>query len=143
MLFPTLADPRFLAPFHALRQLERLLADPAPTGAPTSFALYRRGDDVLARTVLPGVEAKDLTLEVDGDTLILAGRWPAEPDAEGVLAQHVERPRGEFVRRLRVPFEIDASRVKAELRNGVLDVELPRVAVEPPKKIQVKTSAKD
>lgn len=138
MLFQTQADPRFLAPFRALRQLERLLAEPEQVQAlPLGFALYTRGDDVLLRTALPGVEAKDLTLQVEDDTLTLAGRWAGEPEGEAALAEHVERPRGEFRRSLSLPFEVDAARVQARLDRGVLEIELPRLQKTPPIQIQV------
>ncbi len=140
MLFPTLATPPFFAPLQTLRQLERLLTEPDPdlVGSPT-FALHTRDDGVLLRAALPGIEAQDLTLEIEKDTLTLSGRWPAEPEAERPLAQHVERPRGEFERSLRLPFEIDAARVQARLQNGVLEIELPRHVQAPPVKIQVLT----
>ncbi len=140
MLFQPLADPRFLTPLRALRQLERLLAEPE-RGRPTplALALYRRGDDVLLRAALPGVEAQDLSIEVKHDTLTLSGRFASEPEGERVLAEHVERPRGEFRRSLQLPYEIDESRVQARLERGVLEIELPRRLKHPPVKIQVLT----
>jgi len=141
MLFPTLGDPRFFTPFQALRQLERFLAEPEPSAAPLRFALYTRGDDLLLQTALPGVEAKDLSLEIKDDTLTLKARWPSEPQGDDVVAQHVERPRGEFVRSLHLPFEIDAARVQARLENGVLEIELPRLPKAAPVKIQLTPEA--
>ena len=138
MLFQTQADPRFLAPFGALRQLERLLAEPEMGAARPAFSLYSRGDDLLLRTALPGVDAKDVSIEVVDATLTLSGRWPSEPEAERVVAEHVERPRGEFRRSLTLPYEIDASRVQARLERGVLEVELPRLQKSPPIQIQVR-----
>ncbi len=141
MLFATQADPRFLSSFRALRELGRLIAEPEPVrGTLGGFALYTRDDAVLLRTALPGVEAKDLTIEVKDDTLTLAGHWPSEPEGETALAEHVERPRGEFRRSLRLPFEIDASRVQARLERGVLEIELARQPEPAPVKIQVVTA---
>lgn len=138
MLFQPRADTGFLSPFRALRQLERLLAEPELGRArPFGFALFTRGDDVLLRTALPGVEAKDLALQVEGDTLTLSGRWPSEPEVEAALAEHVERPRGEFRRSLRLPYEVDAARVQARLERGVLEIELPRLQKASPIQIQV------
>lgn len=140
MLFPTLAHPRYFTPFRTLFQLEPLFSEPDPAlAAAPQFALYTRDDAVLLRAALPGVEAKGLTLEVEQDTLTLRGRWPSEPEGERLLAQHVERPHGEFERSLRLPFEIDAARVQARLLNGVLEIELPRHAQAAPVKIQVLT----
>jgi HSP20 family molecular chaperone IbpA len=142
MRFQALADPRFLTPLRALRQLERLLGEP-DQGRPTplSFALYTRGDDVLLCTALPGVEAKDISLEVKDDLLTVSGRFASEPESESALAEHVERPRGNFRRSLRLPFEIDEARVQARLERGVLEIELPRRVKNPPVKIQVRSEA--
>jgi HSP20 family protein len=144
MLFQALADPRFFAPFRTLRQLERLLveSDLAFESDHRTFlpvALYARGNDSLLRAVLPGVEPKDVAIEVEDDTVTLSGRWPSVPEAEQALAQHIERPRGEFRRSLRLAYEIDAARVQARMQHGVLEVELPRLEKEPPRKIQVTT----
>jgi HSP20 family protein len=142
MLFLPLAERRLFSPFLALQdiqaELERLLAVPELGGSSAkAFELYTRDDGVLLRTPLPGVDPKDLALEVDGDALTLSGRFEDEPEAAKAPAQHVERPRGEFTRTLRLPFEIDAARVQAKLERGVLEVTLPRLVKNPPVKIQV------
>ena len=142
MLFQPRAERRFFSPFQALQEIqaefERMLAAPeAGRSSPMAFALYTRDDGLLLRTPLPGVESKDLTLEVDGDALTLAGRFEDEPERSKSSAQHLERPRGSFRRTLRLPFEIDAARVQAKLERGVLEVVLPRFVKNPPVKIPV------
>jgi HSP20 family protein len=100
-------------------------------------ALYARDNALLLRTPLPGVEAQNISLAVDGNAVTLEGEWPNTPEAEQATAQHLERPRGKFSRTLRLPFEIDAGRVQARMQNGVLEVEIPRLEKTPPVKIQV------
>jgi HSP20 family protein len=92
---------------------------------------------LLLRTPLPSVEAKDISIEVDGNVLTLAGQFAPEPDEAAARARHVERPRGCFSRTLHLPFEIDAARVKARLEHGVLEVEMPRLQKTPPVKVEV------
>jgi HSP20 family protein len=142
MLFQPRVERRSFSPFQALQEIqaefERMLAAPdVGRSSSMAFALYTRDDGLLLRTPLPGVESKDLTLEVDGQTLTLAGRHEDEPEMAESHAQHVERPRGSFTRTLRLPFEIDAARVQAKLERGVLEVVLPRLVKNPPIKIQV------
>jgi HSP20 family protein len=143
MLFHRLADPRFAAPFQALRsmqaELERLIADPSPARSTPPFALYTNDSGLLLRTPLPGVEASALTLEIEGDALTLSGRFTEVSGVENAVAKHVERPRGEFRRTLRLPFEADAARVEARLERGVLEIQIPRVAKPAPVKIAVQT----
>ncbi|NOT31514.1 MAG: Hsp20/alpha crystallin family protein [Planctomycetes bacterium] len=136
--------PRFFASFRTLREFEQLRAEPdLGRVTPMPFALYTREGDVLLRTMLPGFEAKDLDLEVKDDTLTLSGRYRSEPEGETALGEHVERPRGEFRRSLRAPFEIDEARVQARLARGVLEIELPRLLKNPPVKIQVQSEGQD
>ena len=60
-----------------------------------------------------------------------------EVEQEGVTYHRRERSVGTFNRVLRLPVEVDADRVSAELRNGVLAIELPKVESARPRKIQV------
>lgn len=141
MLFDPFADAPFRSPIEALRsiqqQFERLLDQGPARSTPMAFALFRNEGGLLLRTPLPGVEARDIALEIDGNAVTVSGEWPGEPELDGARARHVERPRGKFTRTLRVPFEVDAARVKARLERGVLEVEIPRLAKNPPVKIQV------
>ena len=142
MLFQPRLERRFVSPFRALQEIqaefERMLAAPDAAGSrPMAFALYTRDDGLLLRAPLPGVESKDLTLEVDGDVLTLAGRFEDEPETAKAGARHVERPRGSFKQTLHLPFEIDPARVQAKLERGVLEIVLPRLVKNPPVKIQV------
>jgi HSP20 family protein len=142
MLFDPFPHPAFLGPLQALKSLQaefaRLVAEPG-TGrsTPLAFALYEREGSLLLRTPLPSVEAEDISIEVEGNVLTLAGQFAAEPDEAAAVARHVERPRGCFRRTLHLPFEIDAARVQARLERGVLEVEMPRLQRTPPVKVRV------
>lgn len=125
-----------LRAFQALQaQLEA--ASGSPTTSLPAVALYRRDDRVLLQALVPGLTAEAIRLEIDGDVLTLAGEWP-EPAVEGARAEHVERPRGPFERRLRLPFEIDAAQVEARLADGVLEVELVPAPHTRPQRIEVR-----
>lgn len=126
-------------PLRAFQALQSQLE--AATGTATSsnppIALFRRDDRVLLQALVPGLSAEAVRLEIDGDTLTLAGEWP-EPVIEGARAEHVERPRGRFERRLRLPFDIDAAKVEARLADGVLEVEIVQAPQSAPRRIEVR-----
>jgi HSP20 family protein len=61
-------------------------------------------------------------------------------EKEGVTFHRRERPSGSFVRVVQLPAEVDADRVEAELRNGVLTLTLPKAESARPRKISVKTA---
>ena len=58
-------------------------------------------------------------------------------EKEGVTYHRRERPAGSFIRVLRLPVPVDAGRVAAEMRDGVLTVTLPKAASAKPRKIEV------
>lgn len=65
-------------------------------------------------------------------------KYNRENKDEGVTYHTVERRTGSFSRSLVIPDNVDASSIKAEYKDGVLTVNLPKVKVEPPKKLDIK-----
>lgn len=147
MFFDARSNPRTFTPFLTLRslqrELERLVLEPGQgRSTPMAFAVYTREGSVLLRTPLPGVEAQDIRLEIEDNVLTLSGRFAEEPEVKGLTAQHLERARGSFSRALHLSFEVDAARVEARLRNGVLEIQLPRLDKPAPVKIPILSEAR-
>jgi HSP20 family protein len=86
---------------------------------------------------LPGVPTASLAVTVEGDELTLAGERPDLVEA-GVTEHRRERATGRFSRIVRLPFGVDAARVEASLKDGVLVVTLPRAEAERPRRIQLR-----
>lgn len=82
--------------------------------------------EITVTAELPGLEEKDLDLSLSGDALILSGqkRYEREEAREGTLLR--ERSYGSFERRIPLNVEIDADKVEARFRNGVVTVTLPK-----------------
>jgi len=118
--------------------LRSLVRDDAPSRSASPFAVYSSPDALLLRAALPGVDPKDLVLELEDDVLSVSARVAEEPASSGALAAHRERRGGSFSRCVRLPFEVDAARVEARLERGVLEVRIPRLPKAPPVKIQVR-----
>lgn len=74
---------------------------------------------------LPGVDEKDVDVEVDGDMLTIRGTRKIEREDTGQQWYRYERSSGSFERCLQMPDGIDAAKVKATFDKGVLTVELP------------------
>jgi HSP20 family protein len=89
---------------------------------------------------IPGVNQNELDLSVTGDTLSIAGERKHEELPEGAKYHRNERSFGKFNRNIQLPYTVDVDKVKASFKNGVLEIELPRVEAEKPKKITVKAS---
>ena len=81
--------------------------------------VFRKGDDFVIITEIPGVKKSDLDLQVKGRTLRLSGE-KAATFPEKAAVHRRERLQGRFDRAVTLPVEIDADGVKAEYRNGIL-----------------------
>lgn len=77
---------------------------------------------------LPGLEEKDVTVEIKGDSLVIRGEKRKEEKTEGKDYYRVERSYGSFQRVLNIPEDADVDGIKAKYRNGVITVTLPRKA---------------
>ena len=86
---------------------------------------------------LPGVDPKDVDISVMGDELTLSGKVNVQEPSGEVTSHRRERPTGEFSRSLQLPFRANAGAVKANYRNGVLRLTIPRSEEEKPRKIAV------
>jgi HSP20 family protein len=136
----------FPDPFDALLQFQQALdsyrtsgwlsTGPSASGAYPPINIFRKGDDVFAIAEVPGVQKKDLEIQVVGKTIRIAGSKTVEY-ADRTALHRRERLAGRFDRAFTVPIEIDADQVKAECRDGILALHLPRAERDKPKTIAV------
>jgi HSP20 family protein len=113
-----------------------LQSGPSGIGSYPPMNVFRKGDDLIIVTEVPGIKKSDLNVQVKGNTVRLAGtKSVSYPEKAGVHRR--ERLSGRFDRALTLPVEIDANGVKAECRDGVLALFLPRAEHDKPKSIPV------
>lgn len=138
----------FPDPFESLFDLQRSLdafrasdwLSRGLSGGGGTFPLlniFSQDDDILVTTELPGVKREDVDIQVHGNRLRIAGRKAIQYD-DGASLHRRERLSGNFDRTVAIPFEVDAERVKAEYRDGVLALLLPRAERDKPKSITIK-----
>jgi HSP20 family protein len=100
---------------------------------------FRRGDDVVLRFDLPGVDPESIDLTVDQHVLtVQAERQSQSQEDDEVLA--VERPQGTFVRRVFLGDTLDTDRINAQYRNGVLELTIPISERAKPRKIEIENA---
>lgn len=105
-------------------------------GAYPPLNVFRKGDDVVIVTEVPGVRKSDLRIEAKGRTIRIAGS--KNPGHQGTASAHrLERRGGSFDRTIALPIEIDAERIKAECRDGILAIFVPRAESDKPRTISV------
>jgi HSP20 family protein len=135
-----------LDPFDALSSFQQALdayrtsswleSSVSGGGAYPPVNVFRKGDDFIIIAELPGVKKSDLDVQVKGRTIRLAGAKTVGYPEKAALHRR-ERLAGRFDRAVTMPVEIDPDRVKAEYRDGVLALFLPRAESEKPKSIKV------
>lgn len=75
---------------------------------------------------IPGVESKDIDIEVEGEFLTIKGERKAEQEETQQNYYRMERYTGKFYRQLALPKSIDAAKIQAKIKNGVLVIDLPK-----------------
>ena len=83
-------------------------------------------DTIMVKAELPGVEPGDISLSLQGDVLTLKGEKTQEKEEKDEQYHRMERSYGSFLRAVRLPASVDASKVTAAFKHGVLTVTLPK-----------------
>lgn len=128
---------RALDPSASSSQKREPVREPAASFPRLSLFECDAGFELLAP--LPGVTADAIELTIERDALTIRGeRRIADP--EGTKCLRRERRRGAFAREVTLPAPIDAERVEAQMKDGILRVLLPKAAAARPRRIEVKSS---
>ena len=98
--------------------------------------LYELGDNFEIRAEVPGLEKEDLNVKIQGNYLEISGVRISDAP-EGYKIHKTERGTGSFSRSFTLPSDVDASRVEATLKDGVLYLSLPKSEAAKPKKITI------
>src|SRR5438445_7987752 len=99
--------------------------------------MYATKDDLVLTLELPGVSEKDVAVAITGDLLTVKGERRFEQQVKEQDLLHVERTYGKFERLIQLPMAVQADRVKATYRDGVLEIRLPKVEELKPKEIKI------
>ncbi|MBY0324298.1 MAG: Hsp20/alpha crystallin family protein [Reyranella sp.] len=119
-----------------LRSSNWLQTSPSGSGAYPPMNVFRKGEDVVMVIEVPGVRKDDLKIEAKGNTIRIAGSKTIEQGGQASV-HRVERHGGRFDRAVTLPVEIDADRIKAECRDGILALYLPRAERDKPRAISI------
>ena len=127
-------------PGEVNRLFDSFLGRPAAS-VPRAWApvldIHETKDELVLSFELPGVTDKDVSLSITGDLLTLKGERAANRDVKDENVYRVERVYGKFERSVQLPMPVQADKVKATYRDGVLEVKLPKVEEVKPKAIKI------
>jgi len=133
--------------FERLRREMQSLLGPAgwrelPLDAPRVFPsanLYDASESLVLMAELPGVRESDLEISVQGNQVVLRGQRSIQYP-EGASAHRRERQVGAFHRTVELPFVVDADKVDAVYRHGVLTLNIPKPREHQRRQVQVRAS---
>ena len=106
------------------------------SGWTPALDLYQNNDNVIAVVELPGMHKEDIEISLHEGTLTINGERKSE-SSNGEKAERTERYIGKFRRSITLPARVDANKVSATYRDGILTVTLPKAEEAKPKQIQV------
>lgn len=122
-----------------LRAHDTLFEGPRGVYPPVNLAETDEGFVLTAE--VPGVDASDLDVTIEGSTVTLAGaRKPEYTAGDGTSVHRRERPTGHFRRAFELPAEIDTDAARATHKDGVLKLVLPKSPALRARQIEVETS---
>jgi len=128
-------------------RLTRLMADSSQrTSVDEGFGawappvdIFEKGDDLLIRAEVPGVDKNEIDLRVENGVLQIRGERRPDPDFEDGNAYRLERAYGRFSRSFTLPTTVDAGRISAKYKDGVLELSIPKAESAKPKRVLIES----
>lgn len=132
-LFDEELDRVFEGLFRPLRWVEEATSEAL---AP-AMDIIERDNEFVVRADLPGVKKEDIDVTLENGVLTLSAQVQDEAEQKGEHLIRRERHHGRYMRSLRLGTQVDTARIKAQYRDGVLELVLPKAEEVKPKKITV------
>jgi HSP20 family protein len=134
-------------PFRAFEDMvSRMFDDWMPRfggesrGWSPALDMVDKKDEIMLRADLPGLEQKDIHVDVENGMLTISGSRQGEQEAKENDYYCCERWSGSFTRTVALPAGIDPDKIRATFKNGVLEVHVPKAAKPAGKSIEIKAA---
>lgn len=123
------------------RRYRRIWSKPSETGVIVpNIDMYDRKNDIVLKAELPGVEKDNIDLTITKDSITLKGEVKKEEEVKEEEYYSYERSYGAFTRTIALPVEVDSEKAKANFKNGVLEIVLPKKEELKAKEIKIDVS---
>jgi len=114
--------------------------DLAKVGWNPKVDIYEKSGSVVVKADVPGIEEKNLNVELENNILTISGVKEEEHETKEKNYHRVERNYGSFCRSITLPDSIVPDKIEADYKKGVLTVNVPKSKESIPKKVTVKVS---
>jgi HSP20 family protein len=99
--------------------------------------MFDDDDKIVIKAELPGMDKKDISVDIENRVLTLSGERNYENEVKEENFYRRERASGKFKRAFNLPADVDSDKIKADFKDGVLKVEIPKPEEHKPKQITV------
>ncbi len=99
--------------------------------------IYETENDVVVKAELPGVDPKDVDLRIENNVLTIRAERKVDQNIKEEMYHRMECCYGTFTRTFSIPTIVDEDKIKAEFKNGILTVTLPKKEAARPKQIKI------
>jgi HSP20 family protein len=120
------------------RTLSRMDSDFDTVSWALPLDVIESNEEFVVKASLPGIDPDDLEINYSENTLTIRGETKMEQEVEESRYHLRERRYGRFSRSISLPSKIDSDEIKADYRNGILTLHLPKTEEVKPKRISVK-----
>ncbi len=100
---------------------------PVPEGYFPPIDVYKKGEEIIIKAGIPGVNKENINISLLGNTLTIKGGKKKEEKIKNEDYYHVEQYYGSFSRSISLPVEVDPEGMKANYKDGILEVILPKL----------------
>lgn len=125
-------DRLFELPWNGLAGVSQLLSGWSP-----ALDVYEDKENFIVKAELPGMKKEDIDVSLHADSLSIAGERKSEKKDENAELCRTERYFGRFQRTVTLPTPVAADKVKAQYKDGILTITLPKTEEAKPKQIDV------
>lgn len=118
-------------------EMERMFDNPDRQGFAPAINVYETKDDVVVETTLAGVDPKDVEVSIENDMLTIKGEVKRESEVEEKSYYRKEISSGSFFRSVALPNHVVSDQAKAESKDGILKISIPKSPEVKPKTIKI------
>ncbi|UCH81764.1 MAG: Hsp20/alpha crystallin family protein [Nitrospiraceae bacterium] len=141
MLWTEFNNNTFVDPWREFERLNRMFSRVSSHRSCEFPAvnLWVDSDHAVVTSEIPGISPEDIEISVVGKSLTLRGTRRVEDIRDNEAYHRRERWNGQFSKTIELPFNVEAGKVNASFKKGVLYITLPRAEEEKPRKIDIKS----
>jgi HSP20 family protein len=134
----TLTLQPFFHPFSLLDEVEEMARAVFDTSLTPKLDMFEENNELVIKAEMPGIRKKDLDISLDDDMLTIKAEKKEEKEVKDATHYTRERRFGRYSRYMTLPTRVDAEKISATLKKGLLEIRLPKAEGPENKHIEIK-----